>query len=142
MKKNAVKKILAGALASTMVLSMAAEPTPEPGPDMTPLSVTVAIPSLDGDHNAPNEWYDKLVAELNEYLQMDITWQWGGDQASYYERLALDIIAGDVADVMLVGKDATFLRQPEQMRLTMVRFMVFPVPELWLVTDLDIVLTG
>lgn len=139
MKKNVASKILAGALASTMVLSMAAcggedtqsstassssttassssaaassssaaaEPTAEPGPDMTPLDVTIALPS-DQTHTEQNNEYDRLVAELNDYLQMNITWEWM-DSNSYYEQLGLDIIAGDVADVMVVGKDATFL---------------------------------
>ncbi len=143
MKKNVASKIIAGALASAMVLSMAAcggdetqsstpssstpssattpsssekapEATAVPGPDMTPLNITIAIPDLGTDHSEANQWYDKLVADLNDYLQMNITWQWGGDQAAYYERLALDIIAGDVADVMLVAKDATFLSAAEE----------------------------
>ena len=146
MKKNVASKILAGALASTMVLSMAAcggsetessassssskastsssastasssssaapEVTPDPGPDMTPLSVTIALPS-DETHTEANEYYDKLCTELNEYLQMDITWEWL-DTNTYYEQLGLDIIAGDVADVMVVGKDATFLQAAEE----------------------------
>ena len=120
MKKNVVNKILAGALASTMVLSMAAcggdeaqsstpsssaaapgssqaapEATATPNP-MEPLSITVSLPS-DNVHAEANEWYDKLCADLNEYLQMDITWEWG-DMAGYYEQLGLNIIAGDVAD--------------------------------------------
>ena len=143
MKKNVVNKILAGALASTMVLSMvacgegeqqsstpgsaapssstttpssspAADPTEAPatGPDMSPLSITVSLPS-DQTHTDANEYYDKLCTELNEYLQMDITWEWM-DSNSYYDQLSLDIIAGDVADVMVVGKNATFLQAAEE----------------------------
>ena len=145
MKKNVVSKFLAGALATTMVLGMAAcggeeaqsstpdssapasstpassapasssqaaEPTAVPGPDMTPLSITVSLPS-DNTHTEPNEYYDKLVADLNEYLQMDISWEWL-DMAGYYEQLNLDIIAGDVADVMVVEKSATFLSAAEE----------------------------
>ena len=144
MKKNVASKIIAGALASAMVLSMAAcggdeaqsstpgsstpssseatpsssekapeaTATPDPGPDMTPLNVTIALPS-DQTHTEANAEYDKLVAELNEYLQMNITWDWM-DTNSYYEQLGLDIIAGDVADVMVVGKDATFLGAAEE----------------------------
>ena len=149
MKKNVASKILAGALATTMVLSMAAcgegetessaasssskastasssskadtpassssaapEVTPDPGPDMTPLSVTIALPS-DQTHTEANAEYDRLVADLNEYLQMDITWEWL-DTNTYYDQLGLDIIAGDVADVMVVGKDSTFLNAAEE----------------------------
>ena len=141
MKKNVASKILAGALASTMVLSMAAcgegeqqsstpssstpsssaaapsssaaapEATATPNP-MAPLDVTIALPS-DQTHTEANEWYDKLTSELNDYLQMNITWEWM-DTNSYYEQLGLDIIAGDVADVMVVGKDATFLSAAQE----------------------------
>ena len=120
MKKNVASKILAGALASTMVLSMAAcggdeaqssapssstpsssaaapsssaaapEATATPDP-MAPLDVTIALPS-DQTHTEANEWYDKLTSELNDYLQMNITWEWM-DTNSYYEQLGLDIIA-------------------------------------------------
>ena len=147
MKKNVVNKILAGALASTMVLSMAAcggsenessapgsstpasssiasnasssvesssaaEPTPEPGPDMTPLDITVALPS-NQTHTDANPEYDRLVADLGEYLQMNITWEWM-DSNAYYEQLGLDIISGDVADVMVVDKSSTFLKAAEE----------------------------
>ena len=145
MKKNVASKILAGALASTMVLSMAAcggeeaqsstpssstpsssstttpssssaapeaTATPDPGPDMTPLSITISAPS-DNTHTEPSEHYDKFVADLNEYLQMDITWEWL-DMTGYYEQLNLDIVAGDVADVMVVEKSATFLAAAEE----------------------------
>ena len=146
MKKNVANKILAGALATTMVMSMAAcggdevqsstpssssttpssstttpgssaaapeaTATPDPGPDMTPLSVTIAVPS-DEEHLEPNEYHDRLLKEVNEYLQMDITWQWMA-QANYYDQLGLDIISGDVADVMVVGKDATFLTAADE----------------------------
>jgi len=145
MKKNVVSKVLAGALATTMVLGMAAcggeeaqsstpsssapsssstatpgssaaapeaTATPDPGPDMTPLSITIACPS-DNTHTEPSEHYDKFVADLNEYLQMDITWEWL-DMGGYYEQLNLDIIAGDVADVMVVEKSATFLGAAEE----------------------------
>ena len=143
MKKNVVNKILAGALASTMVLSMAAcggdeaqsstpssstpasstpastpsssaaapEATATPNP-LAPLDVTVSLPS-DQTHTEANEWYDKLCADLNEYLQMNITWEWL-DSNSYYDQLSLDIISGDVADVMVVGKNATFLQAAEE----------------------------
>lgn len=147
MKKNVASKIIAGALATTMVLGMAAcgddssnasgsasgssssssqqasnsgsssatpapEVTPEPE-DRTPLSITVSLPS-DETHTDANEWYDKLVAEINEYTDMNVTWQWQA-QATYYdaEHLGLWISTGNVPDVMVVGKDATFLNAAE-----------------------------
>lgn len=82
MKKNVVNKIIAAALASALVVSMAAcgdTKTPasgsiadasssaEPGPDMTPLSITIAL-TADSEHVEANKWYDKLTAELNDYL--------------------------------------------------------------------------
>ena len=145
MKKNVVNKILASALASTFVISMAAcggdeaqsstpssstpvssssaapasssataepAPTEVPGPDMTPLDITVALPS-DQTHTEANAEYDRLVSDLGKYLQMNITWEWM-DMNSYYEQLGLDIISGDVADVMVVDKSSTFLKAAEE----------------------------
>lgn len=146
MKKNVASKIIAGALATTMVLGMAAcgddssnvsnsansgssastpsssssqqaaatpAPTEEPKEDRTPLNITVALPS-DETHTEANPEYDKLVAAINEYTDMNVTWQWQ-EQATYYdaEHLGLWISTGNVPDVMVVGKDATFLNAAE-----------------------------
>ncbi len=78
------------------------------GVDMTPLSITISLPS-DETHTEQNDQYDRLVSELNDYLQMDITWVWE-ESTTYYDSLALAIVAGDVADVMVVGKTETFLQ--------------------------------
>lgn len=146
MKKNVASKIIAGALATTMVLGMAAcgddssnvsnsansgssastpsssssqqaaatpAPTEEPKEDRTPLNITVALPS-DETHTEANPEYDKLVAAINEYTDMNVTWQWQ-EQATYFdaEHLGLWISTGNVPDVMVVGKDATFLNAAE-----------------------------
>ncbi len=137
MKKTLVNKIVALALAGAMVFSVAAcgnenagennstatqapvatkaastEPTKAPAtptPTPAPIKLTIALPS-DEEHLEANEWYDKLCKELNEYLNADITWDWQA-QATYYdaEHLGLKLTTGDVADVLVVGKDATFL---------------------------------
>ncbi len=123
MKKNVASKILAGALASTMVLSMAAcgegevqSSTPEssstpqssssttatPAPTAEPaFAVTVGIP-CDTTHTEQNDWYDKLVGDLNEYLNADITYNFVSYNA-YYDQLLLRYIAQDVDDIMVVG---------------------------------------
>ena len=77
--------------------------------DRTPMSITVSLPS-NQTHTEENPWYDKLVAEINEYTDMDITWQWQ-EQATYYddEHLGLWISTGNVPDVMVVGNNSTFL---------------------------------
>ena len=77
------------------------------------MSITIALPS-DEVHTDANTEYDRLVKDLNEYLNMDITWQWQ-EQATYYdaEHLGLWISTGNVPDVMIVGKDATFLNAAE-----------------------------
>lgn len=91
-----------------------AEPTADPGPDMSPLSITISIPTGSADaHTGDNPWYDKLVTDLNEYLQMDITWEWL-ETNTYYETLALNYMSGDVADVVIVSKDASFLQAAEE----------------------------
>ena len=138
MKKNVASKIIAGALASTMVLSMAAcggetqqsstpgsstpgsssaapssstpVATPEPTPE-PPIAITIALPS-DETHTEANEWYDKLCADINTYCNADITWKWQ-DQNSYYDQLTLNYISGDVADVLVVGDDAVFTAAAE-----------------------------
>lgn len=148
MKKSIVKKMIAGAIASTMILGMAAcggdesqtsgnasdnasnsvsssvsnntsssasdsvasssvavEPTEEPKPE--PLSITVSLPS-DNEHVEANELYDRLVQEINEYTNMNITYKWK-NRTDYFEQVDLDIIAGNVADVMVINRTATFL---------------------------------
>lgn len=140
MKKNVASKILAGALASAMVLSMAAcgegetQPssstpasstpasgsstpastaaTPEPTADpMASMSISIRLPS-DNTHSEANEWHDKLVDEINAYTNMDITWEWL-PMADYFSVVGNDIIANNLADVMVVPKDATFLGAAE-----------------------------
>ena len=141
MKKSIVNKLIAGAIASTMVLGMTAcggsevensgnasdstpvsssatpgstesssatataEPTAEPKPE--PLSITFAVPS-DNEHTEADPLYDRLVQEINEYTNMDVTYQWK-NRTDYFNQVELDIIAGNVADVMVVNKTATFL---------------------------------
>lgn len=97
---------------STVASGSEAVPTEEPGPDMTPLSVSIALPA-DSTHTDENKWYDKLTAELAEYLQMDITWVWT-ESNTYYDSLALDIISGNVADVIISDKSATFIQAAEE----------------------------
>ncbi len=145
MKKKAVSKILAGVLASAMVLSMAAcgddagessqggASTPgsssegnnssnesssdqggqesqggqnEGGSTAGPLKITVALPG-DPDVENGQELFDRLVADLNEYTNMDVTWQFL-DSATYYSQLGLRYAANDVADVMVIRADASF----------------------------------
>jgi putative aldouronate transport system substrate-binding protein len=142
MKKTLVNKVIAAVLAGTMIFSLAAcgdkpadtqptqgatatqatatkAPDPTKAPDATatpaptPIAITISLPS-DEEHLEANELYDKLVAELNTYLNANITWQWQ-DQATYYdaEHLGLKLSTGDVADVLVVGKDASFLSAAE-----------------------------
>lgn len=147
MKKNVASKVLAGTLALTMVLGMAAcgndggndskgsdsksstpqntaapqssnsgtNATPEPasqGPvdymSMAPMKLVISLPG-DCPYTAlgQNEQYDRLVKEINEKLNVDITWQFE-DVATYYDRLGLKYAANDVADMLIVGTNAAF----------------------------------
>lgn len=131
MKKNVASKIIAGALASAMVLSMAAcgeaEQTGSSTPASTPSSSTpastpsssaptvtpepafkfsIALPT-DETHSEENQWYDKLVADLNAYTGCEIEWIWQ-DTNSYYDQLMMKYMSGNVADVMVVGEDSVF----------------------------------
>lgn len=127
MKKKLASKVLAGVLASTMVLGMAAcgnnsndpgsgsgsgsgsnpssqntaapsQATPTPKP--APLKVTVALPGGGNLQPEGNQWYDKLTSEINEYTNMDVTWQFE-ESSTYYEQLQQKIQAGNVADIIV-----------------------------------------
>ncbi len=82
--------------------------TPTPTPTLAPLKITVSLPS-DEEHLEANPLYDEMVATINEYTNMDITWDWQAS-ATYYdsEHLGLKLTTGDVADVLVVGTDTTF----------------------------------
>lgn len=148
MKKKAVSKILAGVLASTMILSMAAcgnnsgnegggssgagsgtpsgsgsgtQATPAPQNDATPtpkpapLKITVALPGGDNLVQEGNQWYDKFVNDINEYTNMDVTWQFEAS-ATYYDQLQQKIQAGNVADIIvgpnkIDADDANYIRK-------------------------------
>lgn len=143
MKKNVISKILAGALAATMVLGMAAcgDNTQNPsdgsgsgsgsGSDsgnvsdsgnsgsgsesgneggdqaQAPMKLTFSLPAVNTNHAEQDNTYDKLVADLNAYLNADITWEWGASD-TYYGQLGLKYAANDVADVLAVGLDGAF----------------------------------
>lgn len=134
MKKKTASKVLAGILASAMIFGMAActndtgdnpggqnatpapsgqnatpapaaQNTPAPAPELKKISI--ALPAQNQiDHTEPNEWYDKLVADLNEYVGIEIDWQWMNSD-SYYDQLAEKIKAGNVADVLIGPADPT-----------------------------------
>ena len=82
--------------------------------DHTRMSITVHLPS-DNEHVEENEYYEKLKQELSDRLQMDVEWRWTAS-ATYYdaEHLGLEIATGNVADVCVVGKDATFLKAADE----------------------------
>lgn len=124
MKKKLASKVLAGVLAATMIFGMAAcgdnskdpnegtnntpapqtqaTPAPQaatPTPKPAPLKMTVAFPG--GDKLDPTgELHQRLVKEINEYTNMDITWQWEAS-ATYYDQLQQKIQASNVADVII-----------------------------------------
>lgn len=75
---------------------------------MSPLSITVSLNSS-VDHSEPNASYDRLVKEINEYTQMNVTWKWK-DTTKYFEQLDLDVISGNVEDVVVVKNNETFIR--------------------------------
>lgn len=126
MKKKVASKVLAGVLASTMVFGLAAcgddsgnvsgqsngssaapqssavQATPEPT-QAPPLEISVALPS-DEEHLEANEWYDKLVAEINEKTNMKVNWEWTAS-ATYYEQLPNKIQANNTADVIVGPND-------------------------------------
>ena len=84
----------------------------KPEIDMAPLSISVSLTS-NKDHSEKNAAYDRLVKEINEYTQMDVTWHWTAS-GDYYEQLDLDIISGNLSDVVIVQDNATFVRAAEE----------------------------
>ena len=91
--------------------SSAATATEEPASDMEPLSITIKLASS-VVHDESDEYYVRLVKEMNEYLQMDINWEWvEGTSTSVSE---LEIVSGDVPDVCTVQKNTTFLQAAEE----------------------------
>ncbi len=75
-----------------------------------PLKITVNLPS-NALHDEADPNYDKLVQYINEYTNMDITWEWEDDkdkEVGYYAVLATKFAANDFRDVMRVGNDALF----------------------------------
>lgn len=80
--------------------------------DMSPLSISVSLTS-DKDHSEANVAYDRLVKEINEYTQMDVTWYWT-PSADYYKQLDLNIVSGNLKDVVIVKDDATFVKAVEE----------------------------
>lgn len=69
--------------------------------DSDVMNITVAMPSGTSLHTEPNQWYDRVVAEINEYTGMDVTWKWYATK-EYEEQIKKDIQSGEVADVILV----------------------------------------
>ncbi len=88
------------------------EENQRPEIDMSPLSISVSLTS-DKDHSEANVAYDRLVKEINEYTQMDVTWHWT-PSADYYKQLDLDIVSGNLSDVVIVKDNATFVKAAEQ----------------------------
>ncbi|MCR5585407.1 MAG: extracellular solute-binding protein [Lachnospiraceae bacterium] len=138
MKK--INKVLAFALAASLVVGLAAcgdkkpaeekqtaqntpaasgtktetKATSTPTPTLAPLKISVLLPS-DDEHTEENKFYDQMVAEINKYTNMDITWKWA-DTTTYYtdENLGLKLTTGDVEDVLVVGNNATFYQAAEE----------------------------
>ena len=61
------------------------------------------------------QYYQKLIDELQEKTNTTLSFEWLA-QATYYdeEHLGLKISTKDVADILVVGKDATFLAAAEE----------------------------
>lgn len=125
MKKKVASKVLAGVLASVMVFGLAAcgddgstggsssaastpqsssqaQATPVPTAE-PPLKLTISMPS-DKQHmgadDGGGEYYDRLVKEINEYCNAEITWQWA-DMNTYYDQLSSKITTNDLADIII-----------------------------------------
>jgi len=74
---------------------------------MEPLKLTISLPGDTDHYAAQNNEFDRLVAEINERFNVDVTWEWDSI-ATYYNRLGLKYAANDVADILVVGTNAAF----------------------------------
>lgn len=92
--------------------AQSSEEVQKPEIDMSPLSISVSLTS-DKDHSEANAAYDRLVKEINEYTQMDVTWHWTAS-GDYYKQLDLNIMSGNLSDVVIVKDDATFVKAAEE----------------------------
>jgi putative aldouronate transport system substrate-binding protein len=95
-------------------------PTDEPAQPEPPMALTISLPSdnehvANGENDAEMQYYQKLIDELQEKTNTTLSFEWLA-QATYYdeEHLGLKISTKDVADILVVGKDATFLAAAEE----------------------------
>ena len=95
-------------------------PTDEPAQPEPPMALTISLPSdnehvANGENDAEMQYYQKLIDELQEKTNTTLSFEWLA-QATYYdeEHLGLKISTKDVADILVVGKDATFLSAAEE----------------------------
>lgn len=73
--------------------------------------VTIALPSSNL-HDEPNEYYDRLISDINEYTGMKVTWKWY-KSSNYEKQLEDDILNGNLADVVLIDRSEVFLQAME-----------------------------
>lgn len=74
--------------------------------------ITIALPSSEL-HLSANKWYDRLVEEVNEYVQAEITWKWY-DNKAYYQKMEADMVSCELADVIITEKSDAFLEAAEK----------------------------
>lgn len=79
----------------------------QPGEEKEPISFIMRLPSEEL-HEDENPLYDKLVADLNEYLNADITWEWAEPVSYYEDELMMELASGELSDVRVVAKDYVF----------------------------------
>lgn len=138
MKNNTVKKLLAVALAGTMVVGMTAcaskpaastststskevttststststETSVEVETKLDPLTISVLLGSTDL-HEGDDVNYNNTVKFINEYTNMDVQWEWV-EYANVGNITNEAIIAGNFRDIMQVGYDGTFVKAAE-----------------------------
>lgn len=74
---------------------------------LEPLTISVLLGSTNTLHEEADENYDRLVAYINEYTNMDVQWQWI-EYANIGSETNNRIAAGNFSDIMQVGNDAVF----------------------------------
>ncbi len=137
MKRETVRKMLAGMLAAGMVFGMggcggqgaqqdsaqssssqpmseAAEETPVPTEkSLERMQVTVTAPANEQNEAGSSPEFDQLVEDINEYTNMDFKWSFSLSD-SYYDGTDLQITSGNVPDIFVIYKGGVFNKAAEE----------------------------
>lgn len=135
MKRKSTKRVLAGMMAASMMLSLtacggsgstdattvaatkpadngtaSAETTTEE--NLAPLKLSVMLPNNTEYTRGDMKELDQMLDDINAYTNTDVEWIFYADDM-YYERLTLLYTSGELPDIMVAAKNAEFINACE-----------------------------